>query len=311
MPSEFDIIETYFAPLAGKEGVGLKDDAAHYCPSPSKKVVLSKDMLVESIHFLPDTNAEDLAWKALAVNISDLVAKGAKPKGYLLGLGLPAMPTIDWLKSFAHGLDCAQTVFKCQLFGGDTVRTNKDLTFSVTVIGEADVDAPLRSGAKAGDHIYVSGSLGGACYGLKSFRKEIAKNADLEQTYLRPQPRMDLISLISNYASASADISDGLVADIGHIVDASSVGAHLKAEDIPVNELINTPNLEEILTWGDDYEIVFTVDPSKEEEMLSYHDRHCSTPIHKIGLVKNDQGVTIVGKDETILSYSKSGFNHF
>lgn len=310
--NEFELINRFFAPLAGKEAVGLLDDAAHIMPEADKKLVISKDMLVEGIHFLPDNNPGDIAWKALTVNISDLVAKGAKPRGYLLGLGLPHAPDEVWMTAFASGLKQAQDAYAIHLIGGDTVKSPAQLTISITVIGEADPAAPLRSGARAGDLIYISGSLGGAYSGFQSLTGKIAKNEAAEHFYLRPHAPIDLCPMIGMFASASADISDGLSADLDHILKASGrIGATINVATIPMFSGDSEEDVMNILSWGDDYQVVFTVDPLREHAMLDFHHTNCVTPLTKIGLCDDSNSLDFIYNDQEMIIVQGRGYTHF
>lgn len=310
MLDEFDIIGRYFAPLSGEEGLLLQDDAAHYQPKANCTQILTKDMLVENIHFLPDTDPADLAWKILAVNISDLISKGATPKGYLLGIGYHKAPNHDWLYAFTKGLAEAQKHFGLTLWGGDTVKSPGGLFFSVTAIGETPTNAPNRSKAKDGQSIYVSGHLGGASYGLDDITKGLDQT-DLAKCYKRPKPPLDLKDLVLSYAAASADISDGLLADAGHIMQASSMGAEIQQDKIPLHPKIQDPDIERCITWGDDYEIIFTVPLGREEDMLRYHAVNCTTPISKIGVVRKQDKVKLLDKQGQEIIIERKGFTHF
>lgn len=237
---EFELIEKLLRPLAGKNSAGLADDCAHF-----GGYVITKDMLLSGVHFFADDDAYDLARKALRVNLSDLASCGAEPFGFLLGLALPKNTGDEWLKKFTAGLKADIEEFKFQLLGGDTTMHEGELAISVTAIGKA-ANPITRSGAKAGDNIFVSGNIGDGYIGLK---KRAGK-------YLLPEPRIELGKNLHGVATACIDISDGLLADLGHICEASRLGAELDSRAIPISS--KEYPLMELITSGDDYELCFT-----------------------------------------------------
>ena len=235
------------APLAqGFPGAfGLQDDCALIAPAPGTELVLKVDPVAEGVHFLADDAPEDIAWKALAVNVSDLAAKAARPLGYLMALSFPAAPSADWLSRFAAGLAEAQARFGCHLIGGDTDRRPGPLTVTITVIGEVERGRMVRRGtARAGDVVFVSGTLGDAALGL-ALRKDPALAAawglspaeaeHLRRRYARPEPRLALASALRDHASAAMDISDGLAKDLARLCAASGCAARVRFAEIPLS----------------------------------------------------------------------------
>ncbi|BDV34000.1 thiamine-monophosphate kinase [Methylocystis iwaonis] len=275
MPSRYtedELIARVFAPIAGPAALGLKDDAALIEPSP-EATVATVDMLVAGVHFFADDPPGAIARKALRVNLSDLAAKGAAPIGFLLSLALPADWTNDWLKAFAAGLAEDAATFAAPLIGGDTTATPGPLTISITALGRTSRFAP-RTGARAGDAIYVSGTIGDAALALAlrrdaklAARLSPLARAHLLDRYLLPRPRLDLVSLLRHHASAAMDVSDGLAGDLAKLCAASGVGAVVEAPTVPLSDAAReaialAPSLfETALTGGDDYEILFTAGP--------------------------------------------------
>ncbi len=240
-PDEDGLIARFFRPLAWDEGADeLRDDAAVVSGGP---FVVTKDMLVADVHFFASDPPDLIARKALRVNLSDLAAKGARPRGIFLGLGLPADWTEDWLEAFARGLGEDCRTFDCPLFGGDTVKTPV-VTLSITALGVPEGVVPRRKGARTGHVLAVTGTIGDAALGLSVRRNGVAAQAALwdvpesaaaalEQRYLLPQPRLAVAALVSRYASASMDISDGLLGDAARMMKASGCRAVIDANRVP------------------------------------------------------------------------------
>ena len=275
---EFELIEALFAPLAaGDPGTfGLKNDAALIGHGPGESLVATADCLVEGVHFRSGDPARDVARKALRVNLSDLAAMGARPRGYLLTLSLPKPLDETWLAAFADGLALDQAEFGLTLLGGDTTRTPGPRSLSVTALGTVPAGRCLqRSTAKAGDLICVSGQLGDAALGLKVLEGGLDDLGDSDRAvlagrYRLPQPRIALgrALLEEGLASAALDISDGLLGDLEHIVAASELGAEVERDAIPLSpaagramEMATRAGWADILTGGDDYELLFTIAP--------------------------------------------------
>jgi thiamine-monophosphate kinase len=271
--SEDELIARLFAPIAGPAGLGLEDDAA-LLPASSEPMVATTDMIVAGVHFFADDPPARIAKKALRVNLSDLAAKGAAPVGFLLSLALPPDWTNDWLAAFAAGLAEDAALYGAPLIGGDTASTPGPLTISITALGRTSRFAP-RAGARPGDAIFVSGTIGDAALGL-AVRRDPALAARLSPAardwlldrYLLPRPRLDLIETVRGGASAAMDVSDGLVGDLAKLCRASRVSALVEAPLVPLStaaqEAIGlSPSLfETALTGGDDYEILFAADPA-------------------------------------------------
>ncbi|MDF2781719.1 MAG: thiL, partial [Geminicoccaceae bacterium] len=264
---EFAFIAERLRPLAaGSPGaLDLADDAALLDPPAGSELVLTKDAMVAGVHFLPDDPPGDIARKLLRVNLSDLAAMGAAPLGYLLALIRPKATAEDWLAEFCRGLAEDQATFGIGLLGGDTVSTPGPLALSLTALGHVPRGAALRrGGAKPGDDIWASGTLGDAALGLKVLQGELeaapAVGAQLVERYRLPQPRLALGQTLRGLASAALDVSDGLLADLGHILETSAVGAEIHAAALPLSPAARAlPGVREAaLAGGDDYELLFT-----------------------------------------------------
>ena len=278
-PSEDELIATLLAPLAGRGGLGLRDDAALITPTPGHDLVVTKDMLVADVHFFAADAPEAIARKALRVNLSDLAAKGATPVGFLLGLGLPSDWTHDWVIAFVAGLADDSYRFVCPLLGGDTVTAPGPLTVSITAFGEVASGRMVpRTGTQPGDFLYVSGTIGDAAIGLRlrlddrldtawiSVLNEAAGTA-LRERYLLPRPRLGLRSALLAHARAAMDVSDGLAGDLGKMLRLAGLTADVDVARVPLSEaarrsIVLAPSLlETALTGGDDYEILCAVPP--------------------------------------------------
>jgi len=281
MLSEDDLIAKYFAPIAGPAGLGLRDDAAAFTPAPGHDVVVTTDAIVAGVHFLADDVSDDIARKALRVNLSDLAAKGAAPLGFVLALALPAGTNAEWLAGFAAGLGEDAAHFGLPLIGGDTVKTPGPLTISVTALGQVPQGRMVRrTGAEPGDILYVSGTIGDAALGLRlrlgekrdafwQGRLAPAARDFLVARFLRPQPRMALAASLLENAHGAMDVSDGLVGDLTKMLKVSGLGANVRLDQIPLSSsaraaIALVPELfETALTGGDDYEILCSVAPAR------------------------------------------------
>ena len=321
---EFDLIERYFRRPARQAVLGVGDDCALLQPAPGMQLAISSDMLVEGRHFLSTVDPARLGHKALAVNLSDLAACGAKPMAFTLALALPAVDEA-WLAGFAKGLFALADAHCCELVGGDTTRG--PLTICITVFGEvAPGQALLRSGARAGDDLYVSGTLGDARLALEAFRGKVRLPADLfEATRARmeqPTPRVALGQALRGVATAAIDISDGLVGDLGHILKASAVGAcidtAIATKLIAIQQdLTRTPSLFSsemqlglVLSGGDDYELAFTA-PEAARAAVQAAAEASATPITRIGQIETASGLRLRGPDGQSRPCPLSGFDHF
>lgn len=278
---EEDLIQTFLAPLAaGMPGAfGLADDCAIIAPPPGEEIVLNTDAVAAGVHFFADDRPADIAWKALAVNASDIAAKGARPLAYLMALAFPEAPSRSFMADFAAGLAEAQQAFGCHLAGGDTDRRPGPFSVTIMLAGTVPQGRMVRRGAaRAGDLIYVSGTLGDAALGLKlrlDLRSAVASRLDASDLdlllgrYLRPAPRLELGPALRTHASAAMDLSDGLVKDLGRMCRASAVGGVIRFADVPLSPaarkwLTHDPAAaSDIVAGGDDFEILAAVPPDK------------------------------------------------
>ncbi|NBX03887.1 MAG: thiamine-phosphate kinase [Alphaproteobacteria bacterium] len=305
--AEFDIIQTIFAPLArGFSGsLNLTDDAALIDVPAGHQLVATKDALVAGVHFFESDDAALIAKKALRTNLSDLASMGAEPLCYLLAIMLPKDAPTPWLQRFADGLLQDQTEFGIHLAGGDTVATPGPLSLSITALGLVPTGAALRrNGAKIGDDVYVSGTLGDSALGLAAINSG-SDEPYLTQRYLLPQPRVSLGVSLRGAASACLDISDGLVQDLGHICAASNVGADIVAEKIPLSPAAQKlPDaLTAALSGGDDYELLFTASPENASKI--------PTGCTRIGKITAGEGVRMLDASGNPIEISHKGFSHF
>ncbi|MDA7948296.1 MAG: thiamine-phosphate kinase [Hyphomicrobiaceae bacterium] len=325
---EGDIIERYFAPLAADTpgAFNLTDDAGLINPPDGMDIVMTTDVIVSGVHFLDQTTPEDVAYKALAVNVSDLCAKGAEPAVYLLSLSLPGNPDPAWLGGLRHGLAEAQDTFGCTLLGGDTVATPGPVTLSITAAGFVPEGRMVhRDGAGEGDTVYVTGTIGDAVLGLKLFQPpdiapeglSDAQRDFLRNRYLRPRPRLASIEPVRLHTSASMDVSDGLVGDFVKLCRASSVGGIIEADKVPLSDAAtlwvekDSDILEELLSGGDDYEILQTV---PETAAAAFEDdcRRAGVDVTAIGrIVAADEGVRVRDGQGNEIAMSRKSYAHF
>lgn len=318
---EFDLIETYFtwensSSRADSEdtiAVSVGDDAAVLNIPPNTQLVTSTDTLVSGVHFPENTSAEAIGHKALAVNLSDLAAMGAKPAWFTLALTLPEID-YDWLREFSRGLKKLAQQFQIALVGGDTTRG--PLTISIQVMGIVDNNqALLRSGAIAGDKVYVTGTLGDAAAGLDSVIKNLNLSEDdkdyCEQRLNYPQPRLLESDTIRDYATSCIDISDGLLQDITHILKASNKGAELDLSSIPLSQALSkidkNQSLGYALSGGDDYELLFTI-PSEAESVFLEKMQQPGYQITCIGVINELYGSLVDTEGNNLMS---KGYTHF
>lgn len=316
---EFAFIERHLRPLAaGHPGaLNLTDDAALLEPTAGMQLVLAKDALVEGVHFLPHDAAEHVAQKALRVNLSDLAAMGATPRGYLLALMRPKRLPPEWLGRFSQGLAQDQAAFGVTLLGGDTVVTPGPLSLSVTALGEAPRGQVLqRGGARAGDDIYVSGTLGGAALGLAVLQGRLspamAASNFLIRRYRLPEPRIELGEALRGIAHAAIDISDGLLADLGHVLEVSGKGAEIHTDQIPISQAAapHRGALEAALGGGDDYELLFTAHPEQRPAIQAIGEQ-LSLSLTVIGEVKDGTGLDVLDVNGRPFPVDKIGWQHF
>jgi thiamine-monophosphate kinase len=322
------LIARHFKPLATAPGaLSLTDDAAFFAPPPGYEVVLKTDAIVAGVHFLPDDPPDCIAKKALRVNLSDLAGKGATPAGCLMTLALPDTISERWLEAFAIGLkaDCEQ--FACPLYGGDTVRTPGPVSVSVFVIGTLPQGSMVRrAGARPGDRIFVTGSLGDAALGLKLLQEPARKTAwqlndadarFLVDRYRLPRPRVALHDAVRAYASASMDVSDGLLGDLGKLCEQSKVSAQIEVKALPLSSAVRQalrcePALiEKVATGGDDYEILCAVPPEHVQDFRKTAEA-AAVPVAEIGTAaEGSQAPQLIAADGKALTFARSSFSHF
>ena len=316
--SEFELIEKYFQKELGGFGVslGIGDDCALLQPPPAKSIATSMDTLVGGNHFPKNADPELIAERALRVNLSDLAAMGAEPLWFNLGLTIPSADP-HWLDGFSRGLYQVAHLYNCALVGGDTTRG--PLAVTIQVMGAVELDIALqRSNAKAGDTIYVTGKLGDGAAAVAVIKQELqvgkaAFNYFMSR-YYRPTPRLTEGQQLHNIANAAIDISDGLMADLGHICRASGVGAKIDLERVPMSEaLTKLASKEQVVKWalsgGDDYELCFTVPEEKVHlvETMIQQNKLAATAIGEI-----DRGNEVICLNQgKVLTVTKAGYQHF
>jgi thiamine-monophosphate kinase len=326
LPAEFDLIARYFAPLtAGRpEALGLADDVALLDIDPSDSLIVTADALIAGVHFLPEDPPALIARKMLRVNLSDLAGKGARPLGYLMTCAFPDDVDEAWLADFTAGLAADQREFGLALLGGDTTGTPGPLALSLTALGRVRRgQALLRSAARAGDVVMVSGTLGDGALGLDVQRREFAglpaaARDFLIDRYRLPQPRLALGQALAErgLARAGMDISDGLLADLGHICQASGVGAVLRWSDLPLSPaaqamLSAAPELNErIVAGGDDYELLVTVPADRVDAALGAAGA-LGLPLVAIGRIEAGAGVRLLDPAGAELRFARTGYQHF
>lgn len=303
--AEFSIIDTYFnRKNANSVDLGVGDDSALLTPPPQQQLVICADTLIAGRHFPMNTNPHAIGWKSVAVNLSDIAAMGATPHSILLALSLPQIDH-DWLKAFSQGLyDCCDQ-FGVNLIGGDTTQS-PHLTLSVTALGWVDIGQAIpRSGAKPGDLICVSGTVGDAAFALQHLGHPLQKRLDY------PTPRCQLGAALKGLAHSMIDISDGLAQDLGHILKASQVGAKLQLENLPISPALHALNdaqkWQYALAGGDDYELCFTISPQNYEKLLQ---KQLDVSISMIGTIQQQHGLTFE-KDGVDHSLQFNGYQHF
>lgn len=311
---EFRLIAELFAPLATHPGArGLSDDCAYLSVPPDQELVLKTDALVSGVDFLSDARPEHVASKALRVNLSDLAAKGARPIGYLQTLALPRDGGFDdaWLERYAAGLAADQARFGIALLGGDITGTSGPFWVNITMLGSVPRGAaPLRSNAKPGDRVFVTGTIGDAALGLAVRRGDYAPDAAdavfLTDRYDLPQPRLAEGAALRGIAHAAADVSDGLIADLGHIAKASGVAIDIAAPRVPLSDAarraiaIDPGWLPRLLAGGDDYEIVCTAAAMPP----------ATAGVTEIGRVLPGQGVTVRDAAGQAMAFDRTGYTH-
>ncbi|WP_370673619.1 thiamine-phosphate kinase [Pleomorphomonas sp. PLEO] len=323
---EFELIARVFAPLAADGALGLTDDAAFYRPRPGRDLVLTKDEVVSGVHFFADDPWDAVARKALRVNLSDLAAKGAVPVGYLLALGLPKDFTIDQIDALGAGLAADQATYGISLYGGDTVRSPAGLTLSVTAMGEVEEGGMVRrGGARAGEIIVVTGTIGDAALGL-ALRLDPALSARLGLSdadrdhlldrYLLPRPRGVLAAAVADCASGGMDISDGLVGDLAKMAAASGVAIDIDADRVPMSDaaraaVASDPRLLAVaLTGGDDYELALSIPETKVGAFLAAAEA-AGVGATPIGQTRVGEGISVRGDHPALADLGSGSYRHF
>lgn len=324
--SEEGLIARYFAPLAGPGADGLRDDAATLTPTPGHDLVVTADAVVAGIHYFPDDPPASIARKALGVNLSDIAAKGAVPRGFLLTLALPDDWTEAWLAGFSEGLGAAAAAAGCPLLGGDTVRSGGPALIGITAFGEVPGGGIVRRGtARVGDRICVSGTIGDAALGLRlrlepeaawAASLDPAQRAVLADRYLHPRPRLALAGAIRRHAAAAMDVSDGLAGDLAKMLGGGR-SARIAVEAVPLSEAAARARaaepglIEPILTGGDDYEILCTVAP-EGLDALRAEAAEAGIPLTAIGTVTSGDGAPgFEMGDGAARVFAAGAFSHF
>ncbi len=333
--SEDALIAHYLAPLAGQGGLGLRDDAALATPRPGHDLIVTKDLLVAGGHFFPDDPPDAIARKALRVNLSDLAAKGATPLGFLLGLALPSDWSEPWLAAFVAGLADDSRAFACPLLGGDTIampatlQKPGPLTLSITAFGEVPAGRMVpRTGTRAGDRLYVTGTIGDAALGLQVRRDErgdaawlAALEPAMAQALLArhrlPEPRLALAPALLAHSRAAMDVSDGFLGDLTKMLRLEGLTATIAVADVPLSDAVRAairlePRLAATaLTGGDDYEVIACVPPA-QAAAFEASAASAGVAVSRIGeVIAGGRAVTLLGADGAPLAAVRAGFQHF
>jgi thiamine-monophosphate kinase len=319
--SEFDLIRQHFTRATKHTNLGVGDDAALISLPAGVELAVSADMLVAGTHFFPACDAYKLGWKSLAVNISDMAAMGANPKWATLAIALPEVNE-PWLTEFSRGFFACADAFNIDLIGGDTTRG--PLTISVQIMGEVPTGQAIkRSGAKVGDEIWVSGYLGDAALALAHMQGKLTLPvnafASCAKALHTPQPRVALGLALRKLASSAIDISDGLLADLGHLLERSNVGASIYLRNIPHSAHVGaalrsksatTFIISLLLAGGDDYELCFTASTEKHAEIIQLSES-LTLPLNCIGRITSGNDLIVHGFNDEILDFKETGFDHF
>jgi thiamine-monophosphate kinase len=325
---EDDLIQRTFAPLAaGYPGAfGLKDDCAVLTPPAGHDLVLTTDAVAAGVHFLAGDAARDIAWKALAVNVSDLIAKGARPIAYLLSLSFPDEPARAWLDDFAEGLAEAQSAFGISLAGGDTDRRPGPLSVTIAAFGSVPHGRMVRrDGARAGDRLFVSGTIGDSALGLKmrlepglvgALGLDASRAAPLLARYLRPQPPLALAPHLLEFASAAMDVSDGLIKDCGRLARVSGVAAHIEGGRVPLSASARAATAARLdlfgtaVTGGDDYQVLAAV-PADRADVFRAAALASGVDVTDIGALAEGTGLSVTALNGQPMVFEGGGWDHF
>jgi thiamine-monophosphate kinase len=321
------LIARHFVPMARHPGaLRLTDDAAIFAAPPGEALVITADAIVGGVHFFNDDPPAAVAKKALRVNLSDLAAKGARPAGFLLTLALPKGLRGSWLEAFARGLGADAKAYRCPLLGGDTVATPGPVTISITAFGTLPKGTMRRRrGARSGDHVLVTGTIGDAALGLKlrterrrarRWKLDAAMRRHLATRFLVPEPRNALAEALRRHASAAMDVSDGLVGDLTKLLRASRKGADIAVARVPLSVAARAAlardrsAIQAILTGGDDFEVVATV-PSRKLASFYEAARKARIRVSDIGRITGGEGARFHAPDGRELRFARTSFSHF
>jgi len=324
---EDDFIATWFRPIATHPGAfGLLDDAAAITPPPGCDLVLKTDGVISGVHFFPDDPAAAVACKALRINLSDLAAKGATPLGFLMSIGLPSGLPPDWIREFARGLGDDAANYRCPLLGGDTDRNPGAITVYVMALGTVPQGTMVRrAGARPGDVIVTTGTIGDAALGLALRRDggaagrlglDAGMAAHLHCRYLYPQPRTAIAEALRRHVSAAMDVSDGLAGDLAKLARVSGVAAEVSVADVPLSPAARRATAADpglmttVLTGGDDFEVLATVAPERLED-LRREAGGAGVAVTAIGVVAAGQGTRFRDADGRTLAFPRPSYSHF
>lgn len=320
LPAEFALIARHFLPLAGPGALALEDDAALLDPPPGRQLVLAADAMVAGVHFLPDDPPGTIGRKLLRVNLSDLAAMGATPLGYLMTTAFPHGTEDGWIAAFASGLAEDQRSFGLAVLGGDTVGTPGPMTLSLTILGSVAPGAALRRrGARPGDGLWVSGTIGDGALGLRVLQGRLPPDpaGHLADRYRLPRPRLALGAALAGLAHAAMDVSDGLVQDVGHLCRASGCAAVIEAALVPLSDAAaaaiaaDPALLGTALTGGDDYELVFAA-PVEAEADLRARAAAAGVPVTRIGRFEEGAPeVRVLDAAGQPIAHPRAGWSHF
>ena len=316
--SEFNLIKEYFTRPSKNADLGVGDDAALVSVSPGHQLAISTDMSVAGTHFFNDCPPYFIGWKSLAVNISDMAAMGASPKWATLAIAIPDTDKA-WLSEFSSGFFACADAFNVSLIGGDTTRG--PLNISVQIMGEVpNGQAVRRDGAKSGDEIWVSGSLGGAALAVHKIQKntlDAKKPSDqsLVKKLQHPQPRINLGLALRGIAHSAIDLSDGLIADLSHILESSQLGATIGWSKIPHfdsdPESLSVETIQTFaLTGGDDYELCFTAPSNRRSDIINI-GKSLNIPLSQVGIIKAIEGLIVLDDKNNPISIKGTGYDHF
>ncbi len=319
------IVQRYLRPLAQRwpGAFDLLDDCALVSPAPGHELVVKTDPVRAGVHFIADDAASDIAWKALAVNVSDVAAKAARPLAYTMAMSFPDAPTRKWMEQFSSGLRAAQDAFGCTLIGGDTDRADGPLSIAVTLFGEVPLGRMIpRAGPRVGDLLCVTGSLGTAALGLRIRQGEDfdglteAMRKEALARFLRPMPRLGLRAALRAEATAAMDLSDGLGKDLGRMCAASGTGARVELNRIPECEavrLVAAADLQarlRLISSGDDYEILCAVPPDRADHFVA-HAAAGGETVSIIGEFTDSSDVVLIDESGSKVDWQSSGYDHF